>query len=53
MRKALASLPWVRKVLVVDYDEKLAVVTVEASRYDEKALLGAVEKAGYGGKVLK
>jgi copper chaperone CopZ len=52
VRKALAALPWVRQVRV-DFDKQLAVVTADARRYDEKALIKALEKAGYGGKVVK
>ncbi len=52
MRKALASLPWVRQVRV-DFDKQQADVTADADRYDEKALIKALEKAGYGGKVMK
>lgn len=37
----------------MDYAKKQAVVTVEVERYDEKALLNALEKAGYGGKAVK
>jgi len=52
VRKALTSLPWVREAKV-DYDKKQAIVTAEADKYDEKAMLKALEKAGYGGKVVK
>jgi copper chaperone CopZ len=52
VRKALKSLPWVRQVRV-NFDKKKAVVTVEAGKYNEKALLKALKKAGYRGKVLK
>ncbi|MBI1914382.1 MAG: heavy-metal-associated domain-containing protein [Planctomycetes bacterium] len=52
MRKALETLPWVRQVQV-SFEKKQAVVTADATKYDEKALLRALEKAGYGGKVLK
>ncbi len=51
MRKALETLPWVRQVQV-NFDKQQAVVTADAAKYDEKALLRALEKAGYGGKVL-
>ena len=37
----------------VDFAKKQAVVTVEAEKYDEQALLQALEKAGYGGKVMR
>jgi hypothetical protein len=52
VRKALATLPWVRKV-EVSFGKKQAVVTAVASSYDERALLEALKKAGYGGKVVK
>jgi copper chaperone CopZ len=52
VRKALTSLPWVRQVQV-NFDAKQAIVTVEATKYDEKAILKVLEKAGYGGKVTK
>lgn len=37
----------------MNYDKKQAVVTVETEKYDEKALIKALEQAGYGGKVVK
>ena len=46
------SLPWVRQAQV-DFDKKQAVVTVEVEKYDEQALLKALEEAGFGGKVAK
>ena len=52
MRKALASLPWVRQVRV-DLNQHQAVVTVAADQYDQEALLKALEKEGYPGKLLK
>jgi copper chaperone CopZ len=52
VQKALQTLPWVRKVQV-DFAKKQAVVTVETEKYDEKALVKALEKAGFGGKVVK
>jgi copper chaperone CopZ len=52
VQKALETLPWVRKVQV-DFAKEQAVVTVETEKYDEKALVRALEKAGYGGKVIK
>jgi copper chaperone CopZ len=42
----------VRKVRV-DFEKKSAVVTVEAGKYNEKALLKALKKAGYRGKPIK
>ena len=50
MRRALESLPWARKA-TVDYASKQATVTVESKSYDEKALLKALEDAGFGGSV--
>ena len=52
MQKALETLPWVRKVQV-DFAKKQAVVTAEVEKYDEKALLKALNKGGFGGKVVK
>ncbi len=52
MRRALETLPWVRQV-EVDFDSKQAVVAVVADKYDPKALLKALEKEGYQGKVVK
>jgi copper chaperone CopZ len=52
VRQALESLPWVRKVQV-NFEKKEAVVTAEADRYDEKALLKSLAKTGYKGKVVK
>ena len=52
VRQALTPLPWVRQVQV-NFDNKQAVVTAEADRYDEAALLKVLEKAGYGGKIVK
>ncbi len=52
VRRALTSLPWVSRVQV-NFDKKQAVVTAEAEKYDEKALLKVLEKAGYGGKIVK
>ena len=51
VRRALSSLPWVRQVQV-SFEKKLAVVTADAARYDEKAMLKALGDAGYGGKVV-
>ncbi len=52
VRKALTSLPWVRQTQV-NFDKKQATVTADAAKYDEKAMLKALEDAGYGGKVVK
>jgi len=37
----------------VDFAKKQATLTVETEKYDEKALIKALDKAGYGGKVVK
>jgi hypothetical protein len=37
----------------VDFDRQQAVVTVVADQYDRQALLKALEKQGYGTKVVK
>jgi copper chaperone CopZ len=52
VQKALKSLPCVRSVQV-DFAKKQAVVTVETDRYEEKALADALEKANFGGTVVK
>ena len=52
MRRALESLPWVRKA-TVDFQKKQASITAVSSRYDETALLKALKGAGFGGKVVK
>ncbi len=51
MRKALESLPWVSKV-VVDFGKKQAVVTAKKDALDGAALVAALEKAGFGGKIV-
>ena len=50
--EALATLPWVKKVQV-DFDRKQATLTVEIGRFDESAIIRALEKAGFGGTVAK
>lgn len=50
MRKALESLPWVRKA-EIRYDKKQATVTVEAEHYKPEALVKVLVAAGFGGKV--
>ena len=50
--KALSAVPGVIHVQV-DVKSKQATVLVEINRFDGKALLTAVEKAGYSGKMLK
>ena len=51
MRKALTTLPWVRHVQI-DYDRKQAIVTVLADKYDGDALVKALEKGGFAGKLM-
>jgi len=45
-------LPWAKDVKV-DFDKKQASFTAETERYDEAAIVAALEKEGFGGKVLK
>jgi len=52
VQKALASVPGVKQAQV-DLGKQQAVVAVEAAKCDEQALVKAVEKAGYGAKVMK
>lgn len=52
VQKALSAVPGVSHVQV-DLKTKQAAVLVELNRFDQKALLTAVEKAGYPGKMLK
>lgn len=52
MRKALTSLPWVRQAQI-NFHTKQVIVTADAARYDEKAMLKALEDAGFGGKVVQ
>jgi hypothetical protein len=37
----------------VNFGTKQAIVTADPARYDEKAMLKALEAAGYGGRVVK
>jgi hypothetical protein len=39
--------------VTVDFDRKEAVLSVVADQYDPKALLNALEKEGFQGKVVK
>jgi hypothetical protein len=39
--------------VTVDFESKQAVVTVVVDQYDPKALLKALEKDGFQGKVVK
>jgi len=52
VRRALESLPWVRKA-EVNFAQKQATVTVVSSQYDEAALLKTLKDAGFGGTVVK
>jgi copper chaperone CopZ len=52
VQKALQTLPWVRKV-DVDFAKKHVVTTVEVEKYEEEALVKALEKAGFGATVAK
>ena len=52
VQKALQALPWVRKV-EIEYDKKLARVTVEKKFYEPQALIDALEGAGFGGKAIQ
>ena len=52
MTRALTAVPGVTHVQV-DLKAKQATVLVEINRFDQKALLTALEKAGYPGKMLK
>jgi copper chaperone CopZ len=52
VKKALASVPGVTQTQV-NYDMEVATVQVESDKHDEPALLDALRKAGYGGKVVK
>jgi hypothetical protein len=51
VRDALATLPWAKDVQV-NYDRKQATFSADAERYDEAAILQALEKEGFGGKVI-
>ncbi len=48
----LASLPWVKNVQV-NYGRKQATFTADAESFDEAAVVRALEKEGFGGKVAK
>ena len=52
MRDALATLPWAKNVQV-NFERKQATFTAETERYDEAAIIAALEKEGFGGKVVK
>jgi copper chaperone CopZ len=52
VRDALASLPWVKNVQV-NYDRKQATFVADPGRFDEAAVIAALEKEGFGGKVVQ
>jgi copper chaperone CopZ len=53
VRKALESLPWAKKV-EVDGDSRQATFLADPEKYDEKAIVRVLEKAGYpGSRVVK
>lgn len=52
VKKSLLAVPGVSQV-TVNVETGKAVVTVEMAKCDEKALVKAVEKVGYGAKVVK
>lgn len=52
MRRALESLPWVRKA-IVNYDKRQATVTVLTDKYEEAALAKVLKDAGFGGTLVK
>jgi copper chaperone CopZ len=52
VQKALMGVPGVRQAQV-DARTGKAVVTVDEDKCDEKAMIKAVEQAGYGAKVAK
>ena len=51
MQKALQALPCVRKA-EVDFENKLARVTVDKKSYKPQALVDAVKGAGFGAKLI-
>ena len=51
-RDALATLPWAKDVQV-HFDRKQATFVAETARYDESAIIAALEKDGFGGTVVK
>jgi copper chaperone CopZ len=52
VREALETLPWAKNVQV-NFERKQATFTAEAARFDEAAIVSALGKAGFGGKVAK
>jgi copper chaperone CopZ len=52
VREALETLPWVKQVRV-DYSRKQATFIAETDKYDEKAIIQALEQAGFGGKMVQ
>jgi Cu+-exporting ATPase len=52
VQKALMSVPGVQQA-TVDLKTSRAVVSIQADKCDEAALVKAVEQAGYGSKIVK
>jgi copper chaperone CopZ len=53
VQKALESLPWAKNV-EVDGEAKKATFLADPERYDEKAIVRVLDKAGYAdSKVIK
>ncbi len=52
VQQALQALPWVRKA-EIDFDNKLARVTVEKKSFEPQALVDAVTGAGFGAKLIE
>jgi copper chaperone CopZ len=53
VRKALESLPWAKNV-EVDGESKQATFRADPERYDEKAIVRVLDKAGFeDSKVVK
>jgi copper chaperone CopZ len=52
VRKALATLPWVKDIQV-NFDTKQATFSAEAGKLDEAAIKKALEAGGFEGKLKK
>jgi copper chaperone CopZ len=52
VRKALTSLPGVRHV-DVEYAKQSATIVIEESRFNRAAVLQALQRQGYGGRVVR
>jgi copper chaperone CopZ len=50
--EALASIPWTKNVKV-HFEAKRATLKAEKARYDEKAILKALEDAEFEAKIVK